>query len=117
MPKMKRFDYISSFNSGLSAYDKAYMYTTIEALQTLLQKDIGTYDGIHVHSDDAFVDIEKLRTFLQDKRVGVVGWWQQNGNFFAAMKMEKTALFYSINVDYFSCFIKYNFIFTYDCNE
>lgn len=93
MPKMKRFDYISSFNSGLSAYDKAYMYTTIEALQTLLQKDIGTYDGIHVHSDDAFVDIEKLRTFLQDKRVGVVGWWQQNGNFFAAMKMEKTALF------------------------
>lgn len=93
MPKMKRFNYISSFHSGLNAYDKAYMYTNIEALQTLLQKDSNIYDGIHIHSNDAFADIEKLREFLKDSSVGVVGWWQQNGNFFAAMKMEKTALF------------------------
>ncbi|RBQ28736.1 ABC transporter permease [Aliarcobacter vitoriensis] len=93
MPKMKRFNYLTSFSSGLSAYDKAYMYTSIEALQTLLQKDENIYDGIHIHSNNAFEDIEKLRVFLKDKNVGVVGWWQQNGNFFAAMKMEKTALF------------------------
>ncbi|MDD3025204.1 MAG: ABC transporter permease [Aliarcobacter skirrowii] len=93
MPKMKRFEYISSFSSGLSAYDKAYMYTSIEALQTILQKDENIYDGIHIHSENAFSDIEKLRTFLEDVNVGVVGWWQQNGNFFAAMKMEKRALF------------------------
>ena len=93
MPKMKRFEYISSFSSGLSAYDKAYMYTSIEALQTILQKDENIYDGIHIHSDNAFSDIEKLRTFLEDVDVGIVGWWQQNGNFFAAMKMEKRALF------------------------
>ncbi|MBL3518941.1 ABC transporter permease [Arcobacter lanthieri] len=93
MPKMKRFNYLTSFSSGLSAYDKAYMYTSLEALQTLLQKDANIYDGIHIHSNNAFSDIEKLRSFLQDKNVGVVGWWQQNGNFFAAMKMEKTALF------------------------
>lgn len=93
MPKMKRFEYLSSFHSGLNAYDKAYMYTSIEALQTLLQKDSDTFDGIHIHSNNAFKDIEKLREFLKDYEVGVVGWWQQNGNFFAAMKMEKTALF------------------------
>ncbi len=93
MPKMKRFTYKNSFTSGLNAYDKAYMYTSIEALQTLLKKPKGTYDGIHVFSNDAFSDIEKVRATLKDDGAGVVGWWQQNGNFFAAMKMEKTALF------------------------
>lgn len=93
MPKMKRFTYLSSFTSGLNAYDKAYMYTSIEALQTLLKKENGQFDGIHVHSTDAFSDIEKLKLTLKDSGAGVIGWWQQNGNFFAAMKMEKTALF------------------------
>jgi len=93
MPKMKRFNYLTSFSSGLSAYDKAYMYTSIEALQTLLQKEKNVYDGIHIHSNNAFKDIEKLKIFLKDKDVGVIGWWQQNGNLFSAMKMEKTALF------------------------
>ena len=92
MPKMKRFTFINSFTSGLNAYDKTYMYTSVEALQSLLSKEEGTYDGIHVHSDDAFTDIHNLRTYLGNA-ASVVGWWQQNGNFFAAMKMEKTALF------------------------
>lgn len=93
MPKMKRFTYITSFTSGLNAYDKSYMYTSMEALQTLLKKEEGSYDGIHIHSDDAFADMEKLKVTLQNTNSGIVGWWQQNGNFFAAMKMEKTALF------------------------
>ena len=90
---MKRFTFQNSFKSGLNAYDQAYMYTSIEALQTLLKKPKDTYDGIHIYSDDAFTDIEKLREDLKDTGAGVLGWWQQNGNFFAAMKMEKTALF------------------------
>ena len=93
IPKMKRFTFQNSFKSGLNAYDQAYMYTSIEALQTLLKKPKDTYDGIHIYSDDAFKDIEKLRDDLKNTGAGVLGWWQQNGNFFAAMKMEKTALF------------------------
>ncbi|KAB7885808.1 ABC transporter permease [Poseidonibacter ostreae] len=93
IPKMKRFTFQNSFKSGLNAYDQAYMYTSIEALQTLLKKPKDTYDGIHIYSDDAFADIEKLRVDLKNTGAGILGWWQQNGNFFAAMKMEKTALF------------------------
>ena len=93
MPKMKRFTYVNSFNSGLNAYDKSYMYTSLEALQILLKKEPGDYDGIHIYSNDAFADMEKLKETLRGTNSGVVGWWQQNGNFFAAMKMEKTALF------------------------
>jgi putative ABC transport system permease protein len=93
MPKMKRFVYKSEFKSGLTAYDKAYMYTSIEALRTLLKKDKDEFDGIHIYSDDPFKDIELLKKELPKYGVGVVGWWQQNGNFFAAMEMEKKALF------------------------
>lgn len=93
MPKMKRFTYKNAFKSGLNAYDKAYMYTTIEALQTLLKKPNDVYDGIHVYSDDAFSDIVLLKEELKSSQAGIIGWWQQNGNFFAAMEMEKKALF------------------------
>lgn len=93
MPKMKRFTFQSSFRSGLTAYDKAYMYTSIEALRTILKKQNNEYDGIHIYSDDPFSDIEKIREVIPQFSVGIVGWWQQNGNFFAAMEMEKKALF------------------------
>ena len=93
LPKMKRFKYKASFKSGLNAYDKSYMYTTIESLQTILRKDKNVYDCIHIYSKDAFVDIKRLQKELDGTSVGVIGWWQQNGNFFAAMQMEKKALF------------------------
>ena len=92
MPKMKRFNFKSDFKSGLTSYDKTYMYTSIEALQTILNKQKNHYDGIHIYSDNPFEDIKKIKKILPSS-VGIVGWWQQNGNFFAAMEMEKQALF------------------------
>lgn len=93
MPKMKRFVYRIDFKSGLTAYDKAYMYTSIEALRTVLKKPKTYYDGIHVYSKDPFTDKELIQKELSSFGVGIIGWWQQNGNFFAAMQMEKRALF------------------------
>ena len=92
MPKMKRFNYAGSFESGLHAYDKAYMYTSIEALQTILKKDPDHFDGIHIYSQKPFEDIQKIKNALPIQ-AGIIGWWEQNGNFFAAMEMEKKALF------------------------
>ena len=93
MPKMKRFVFSGEFKSGLTAYDKAYMYTSIDALRTILKKDKTYFDGIHIYSDEPFKDIELLKKELPKFGVGILGWWQQNGNFFAAMEMEKQALF------------------------
>ena len=94
MPKMKRFNYKGSFSSGLNAYDNSYMYTSAAALRTILRKSDNYYDGIHIYSDDAFNDIKLLEKELQNyPGVGVIGWWQQNGNFFSAMALEKKALF------------------------
>ncbi|MDD2383729.1 MAG: ABC transporter permease [Sulfurospirillaceae bacterium] len=92
IPKMKRFNVQGSFKSGLMAYDKSYMYTTLESLAQVLQYDVGNFDGIHIYSDEPFVDIEKIRKVLPDD-LGIVGWWQMNGNFFAALALEKRALF------------------------
>ena len=92
IPKMKRFDFQGSFTSGLIAYDKSYMYTTLEGLAQVLQYEQGQFDGIHIYSQDPFNDIEKIRKVLSED-LGIVGWWQMNGNFFAALALEKRALF------------------------
>ena len=92
IPKMKRFTYKANFESGLIAYDKLYMYTTIEGLSKILKYKTGTYDGIHVYSDKPFEDIELIKEIIPDY-LSVVGWWQMNGNFFSALALEKRALF------------------------
>lgn len=92
MPLQKRFIVDGVFDSGLQSYDKAIAYTTLEALQKLLKKEVGYYDGLHIHSDKPMDDINKIALVLPENTT-IQGWWQQNGNFFAAMEMEKKALF------------------------
>lgn len=92
VPSMKRFDVDGYFNSGLHSYDNSYMYINIQTLQTIKNYPLDVYDGIHIYSNNPMKDIVKLKEFLP-RDVGVVGWWEQNGNFFSAIAMEKRALF------------------------
>ncbi len=92
VPLFKRFRVVGYFKSGLITYDKAYAYTTLESLQKIVGLTKGEFSGIHVYSPDPRKDYQKLKKVLPQS-VGIVGWWQQNGNFFAALAMEKRALF------------------------
>ncbi|WP_457593251.1 FtsX-like permease family protein [Hydrogenimonas sp.] len=92
MPLTKRFVVEGLFRSGLNAYDESYYYTTFRTFEKILKRDKKVYDGIHIESKDPMRDIELLRAELPST-VGILGWWEQNGNFFAAMQMEKRALF------------------------
>ncbi len=92
IPTMKRFVVEGSFNSGLIAYDKVYMYTTLDSLQKILHFDKGEFSGIHIYSKNPETDIKNIKKILPSG-AGIVGWWQQNGNFFAALKLEKRSLF------------------------
>ena len=92
MPLQKRFIVDGVFDSGLKAYDKSIMYTTLEAFEKLLKRKDGSYDGIHLYCENPLQKIDKIKKLLPDTVV-VEGWWQQNGNFFSAMEMEKKALF------------------------
>ena len=91
-PKIKRFKIRSIFDSGLSAYDKAYSYTSLAALQTMLHMPTNMYDGIHIYTKNPHEDIVKIRDELPIS-VTVKGWWEDNLNFFAALEMEKASLF------------------------
>ena len=92
LPLQKRFKLIGSFNSGLNAYDKAIIYTTLEAFVKILKKDPTRFDGVHLFVKNPMEAIKKVKTLLPDD-ADEEGWWQQNGNFFSAMQMEKKALF------------------------
>jgi putative ABC transport system permease protein len=63
---------------------------SLKGLKIILRKNHIT--GIHIYTKTPFKDIEKLKKELPFG-VGIIEWWQQNGNFFAALKMEKRALF------------------------
>jgi putative ABC transport system permease protein len=91
-PKIKRFKVKGFFDSGLSAYDKAYNYTTISSMQAILHLPQNQYDGIHIYSDDPHADILKLKKELPES-VSIKGWWEDNLNFFAALELEKASLF------------------------
>ena len=92
MPLQKRFIIDGVFDSGLKAYDKAIMYTSLEAFEKLLKREHGFYDGLHIYTEKPLKEIDALKSLLPETVI-VEGWWQQNGNFFAAMEMEKKALF------------------------
>lgn len=92
MPLQKRFRVDGTFKSGLKAYDKAIAYTTLEAFEKLLGREHGNYDGVHIYAKDPMQQINQIEPLLPEGVV-IEGWWEQNGNFFAAMEMEKKALF------------------------
>jgi len=91
-PKIKRFKVKSVFDSGLSAYDKAYSYTTLKSLQLMLHIPYNQFDGIHIYSSNPHEDIEKIKKVLP-MGVSIKGWWEDNLNFFAALELEKMSLF------------------------
>ncbi|BCD62183.1 putative ABC transport system permease protein [Nitratiruptor sp. YY08-26] len=91
-PIFKRFKVVGTFSSGLIAYDKAYSYTILESLRKVLRFPLHTFSGIHIYSPNPQKDLQKIKEVLPNS-IGIVGWWQQNGNFFAALAMEKRALF------------------------
>ena len=92
MPLHKRFLLKGTFDSGLKAYDKALLYTSLRAFEKILKKKPGRYDGLHLYTDKPMEVIDRVKALLPDD-ADVEGWWQQNGNFFSAMQMEKKALF------------------------
>lgn len=91
-PKIKRFNVKGIFDSGLSAYDKAYNYTTLSSLQSMMNLPTNQYSGIHIFSNNPQEDILKIKEFLPQS-VTIKGWWEDNVNFFAALELEKASLF------------------------
>ncbi len=100
MPLQKRFTVDATYSSGISTYDDFIMYTTHEAFHKILKRKVSVYDGIHIFSNNAMEDANKINAFLKkegyENKTRIIGWWEQHANFFAAMEMEKNALFLAL---------------------
>lgn len=91
-PQMKRFSVDFAFSSGLNSYDEGYAFIDIATMQKIRKVDSNIFDGIHIFSPNPMQDIEEIRAILP-QGANIIGWWQQNGNFFSAIALEKRALF------------------------
>lgn len=95
VPQAKRFDVKARFTSGLVFYDKAYMYTDVNALRKVLGiSNQQSYDGVHVYSENAFKDVEKLKSYLKSDYAVVGGGNKIKTSFLLlSLKKERFLLF------------------------
>ena len=93
-PRVKRFQVVGIFNSGMYEYDSTLAYITLKEAQNFLNMD-GIVTGVEVKTDDIFAASEIGRRIRE--RLGfayqIKDWMEMNRNLFSALKLEKLAMF------------------------
>lgn len=95
-PKMCPFEVVGVFRTGLYEYDSSLVYTGLTSARELLGYPRGMVSGIEVKVRDVYAVDEvkaRLQKALAGSRVEVQTWKEMNANLFAALKLEKTAMF------------------------
>lgn len=95
-PKMQPYRVAGVFRTGLFEYDSTLGYVTLDAAAKLLGYPPGIVTGLEVKVDDVYnvEEIsENIREATLDSPVYVDHWQRMNANLFAALKLEKTAMF------------------------
>ncbi len=94
LPRMKAFLVSAIFHSGMYEFDSSLVYTSIPALQEFLGLN-HQVTGLEVEIKDIYA-AEQLAGLIQDK-LGppfyTRNWMQMNRSLFAALKLEKIAMF------------------------
>lgn len=95
-PKVKRFVVAGVFRTGMFEYDSSLGYVTIPAARKLLGFKGDVVSGLEISVDDVY-NVEAITTELKEKIgnffVYVRHWQEMNANLFAALELEKTAMF------------------------
>ncbi len=94
LPRMKAFRVTAIFHSGMYEFDNSLVYTSIPALQEFL--GLGQrVTGLEVEIKDIYAAEE--RAAVIQKKLGppfyTRNWMQMNRSLFAALKLEKIAMF------------------------
>jgi lipoprotein-releasing system permease protein len=93
LPKMRRFEVVGKFHTGMFEYDNKFMYTTLAAAQEVT--GLGqAVSGLEVRVRDPMLATE-VGERIRDS-LGVTyradDWKTMNGALFAALKLEKLAM-------------------------
>jgi lipoprotein-releasing system permease protein len=95
-PKVKIFRVAGIFKTGMFEYDATLGYVTIDAARQLLGFKGDVVSGLEVRLADVYAAgtvSDQIRAKLHDYPVYVRNWQEMNANLFAALELEKTAMF------------------------
>lgn len=95
-PRVRRFIVAGVFRTGMYEYDSSLGYVTIPAARKLLGFKGDVVSGLEISVNDVY-DVEQITQDLRS-RVGsftvyVRHWQEMNANLFAALELEKSAMF------------------------
>lgn len=95
-PKIRPFLVAGIFKTGMFEYDSSLGYVTIPAARQLLGFKEDVVSGLEISVNDVY-NVEHISALLRE-RVGsftvyVRHWQEMNANLFAALELEKTAMF------------------------
>ena len=95
-PKVRRFTVAGVFRTGMFEYDSSMGYVSIPAARQLLGFKGDLVSGLEISVNDVY-NVKAISRDLRDKissfTVYVRNWQEMNANLFAALELEKTAMF------------------------
>ncbi|WP_272701340.1 lipoprotein-releasing ABC transporter permease subunit [Desulfovibrio sp. Fe33] len=95
-PKVSRFVVAGVFRTGMFEYDSSMGYVSIPAARQLLGFKGDVVSGLEISVDDVY-NVKKISSDLRERvssfTVYVRNWQEMNANLFAALELEKTAMF------------------------
>jgi lipoprotein-releasing system permease protein len=95
-PKVRRFTVAGIFRTGMFEYDSSMGYVSIPAARQLLGFKGDLVSGLEISVNDVY-NVKAISSALRDKisafTVYVRNWQEMNANLFAALELEKTAMF------------------------
>lgn len=95
-PKVRVFRVGGIFRTGMFEYDSSLAYISNKAAQNLLGFNRDFVSGLEIRVADVYA-VDKISKVLDKELAGypvqIRNWQQMNANLFAALKLEKTAMF------------------------
>ncbi len=94
VPRLKRFDVVGVFDSGMYEYDRGLALINLDDASMLFRLD-GAVTGLRLKLADMFQAPRVARQIATELPAGlsVQDWTQEHANFFRAVQIEKTAMF------------------------
>lgn len=93
VPRIRRFEVVGQFRTGMFEYDNSFMYTTLEAAQELT--GLGdAVTGIEVRLPDA-MQASEVADRIEDEfgfPYRAIDWMSENSSLFSALQLEKMAM-------------------------
>ncbi len=95
-PRVRRFIVAGVFRTGMFEYDSSLGYVTIPEARKLLGFKEDVVSGLEISVDDVY-NVENISNELRSRigsfTVHIRNWQEMNANLFAALELEKAAMF------------------------